>query len=127
MLDGDRIYGEGINIAARLESLAEPGGVCVSGPVWEQVRHKLVIDAEDLGEQAVKNIPDPVRVYRIRLQLTAVSRIPRGSNTSECGRSVWTGLPERCGLPSRLAQTALPNAGLLRGARVVKTRCSCLR
>src|SRR5215468_8845987 len=108
LLDGDCIYGEGINIAARLESLAEPGGVCVSGPVWEQVRHKLVIDAEDLGEQAVKNIPDPVRVYRIRLQLTAVSRIPRGSNTSECGRSVWTGLPERCGLPSRLAQTALP-------------------
>jgi protein-S-isoprenylcysteine O-methyltransferase Ste14 len=66
--EGDRIYGEGINIAARLENLSDPGGVCVSGPVWEQVRHKLAIGATDLGEQTLKNIPDPVRVYRIRLQ-----------------------------------------------------------
>ena len=67
MVDGDRIYGEGINIAARIERLAEPGTVCVSGSVWDQVRHKLRLPAEDLGDQALKNIPEPVRVYQVRL------------------------------------------------------------
>src|SRR5262245_55128236 len=67
MVDGERIYGEGINIAARIERLAQPGTVCVSAPVWEQVRHKLGLPAEDLGDQALKNIPEPVRVYQIRL------------------------------------------------------------
>jgi adenylate cyclase len=67
MVDGDQIYGEGINIAARIERLAEPGTVCVSAPVWDQVRHKLGLPAEDLGDQVLKNIPEPVRVYRVRL------------------------------------------------------------
>jgi class 3 adenylate cyclase/protein-S-isoprenylcysteine O-methyltransferase Ste14 len=67
MVDGDRIYGEGINIAARIEKLAPPGAVCVSAPVWEQVRHKLGLPGQDLGEQALKGIPDPVHVYQIHL------------------------------------------------------------
>jgi adenylate cyclase len=67
MVDGDRIYGDGINIAARIERLAEPGAVCVSAPVWDQVRHKLGLPGEDLGDQALKNIPEPVRVYQLRL------------------------------------------------------------
>ena len=67
MVDGDRIYGDGINIAARIERLAEPGAVCVSAPVWDQVRHKLGLPGEDLGDQALKNIPEPVRVYQVRL------------------------------------------------------------
>ena len=62
--DGD-IYGDGVNLAARLEGLAEPGGVCVSGPVHEQVRNKLPLAFDDLGEQRVKNIADPVRTYRV--------------------------------------------------------------
>jgi class 3 adenylate cyclase/protein-S-isoprenylcysteine O-methyltransferase Ste14 len=66
MVEGDRIYGEGINIAARLERLADPGAVCVSAPVWDQVRHKLGLSEEDLGDQVLKNIPEPVRVYQIR-------------------------------------------------------------
>jgi class 3 adenylate cyclase/protein-S-isoprenylcysteine O-methyltransferase Ste14 len=66
MVDGDRIYGEGINIAARLERLADPGAVCVSAPVWHEVRHKLRLSEEDLGDQLLKNIPEPVRVYQIR-------------------------------------------------------------
>jgi len=66
MTEGDQIYGDGVNIAARLEGLAEAGGVCLSGAVYEQVRDKLSVSCEDLGNQTVKNIPHPVRVYRIR-------------------------------------------------------------
>src|SRR5262249_61670398 len=63
---GDGIYGEGITIPARLERLADPGAVCVSAPVWDQVRHKIGLSEEDLGDQALKNIPEPVHVYQIR-------------------------------------------------------------
>jgi adenylate cyclase len=66
MVDGERIYGDGVNIAARLETVAEAGGICISGTVHEQVRHKLSQAYEDLGEQSLKNIADPVRVYRVR-------------------------------------------------------------
>jgi adenylate cyclase len=66
-VEGDRIYGDGVNIAARLEGLAEAGGVCISATVHEQVRNKLDVDYTDLGDQPVKNIPDLVHVYRIRL------------------------------------------------------------
>src|SRR5262249_9350613 len=55
------------NIASRLESLAEPGGICISGSVHDQVRRKLRSDFEDIGPQTVKNIADPVQVYRIRV------------------------------------------------------------
>ena len=64
MVEGDQIYGDGVNIAARLEALAEAGGICLSGIVHEQVKHKLALHYEDLGEQAVKNIAEPVRVWR---------------------------------------------------------------
>lgn len=66
MVEGDQIYGDGVNIAARLEGLAEAGGVCLSGAVYEQVRDKLSVNCADLGDQTVKNIPHSVRVYRIR-------------------------------------------------------------
>jgi len=64
--DGPRIYGDGINIAARVESLAEGGGICVSGSVFDQIEGKMVLNYEYLGEQTVKNIKNPVRVYRIK-------------------------------------------------------------
>jgi len=63
--DGD-IFGNGVNIAARLEGLAEPGGICVSNTVYEEVKGKLNLICEDLGQQAVKNIADPIRVYRVK-------------------------------------------------------------
>ena len=66
-IEGDRIYGEGVNIAARLEGLAEPDGICISGTVHEQVRNRLDLAYEDLGEKSVKNIREPLRVYGIRL------------------------------------------------------------
>ena len=62
--DGD-IYGDGVNLAARLEGLAEPGGVCIAANVHEQVRHKLDLTIEDMGDRPVKNIAEPVRVYRV--------------------------------------------------------------
>ncbi len=64
IVEGSDIYGDGVNVAARLEGLAEPGGACISGKVYEEVKNKLSIAFEDLGEQKVKNIPEPVRVYR---------------------------------------------------------------
>jgi TolB-like protein/class 3 adenylate cyclase/Tfp pilus assembly protein PilF len=63
--EGDRIYGDGVNIAARLESLAEPGGICISGFVYNQVKNRLRLEYEFLGEQSVKNIKEPVPVYRV--------------------------------------------------------------
>jgi class 3 adenylate cyclase len=67
IIDEGDIYGDGINVAARLEALAEPGGICVSRVVRDQVRDRLEIAFEDMGEQQVKNIARPVRVHRIRL------------------------------------------------------------
>jgi len=65
--DGRDIYGDGVNVAARLEALAEPGGICVSRVVRDQVRDKLAFSFQDMGEQQVKNIARPVRVHRILL------------------------------------------------------------
>lgn len=77
VVDGERLYGDGVNIAARLEALAEAGGVCISGTVYDQVVNKLTLEYDDLGEQAVKNIDRPVRVYRVQLEPAAVAPTPR--------------------------------------------------
>jgi TolB-like protein/class 3 adenylate cyclase len=63
--EGDRIYGDGVNIAARMESLAEAGGICISGTVHDSIVIKLGLEYEYLGEQAVKNIPELIRSYRV--------------------------------------------------------------
>ena len=62
--DGD-LFGDGVNVAARLEGLADPGGVCISGSVFEQIKHKLSLGFEDMGQQEVKNIAEPVSAYRL--------------------------------------------------------------
>jgi len=64
VIDGDDIHGDGVNVAARLEGLADPGGICVSGSVYDQVRDRIDLVFNDLGEQEVKNIDRPVRVWR---------------------------------------------------------------
>ena len=71
IVEGDDIFGDGVNIAARLEALAEPGGVCISRMVRDQIRDKLPYPFEDLGEQSVKNIARPVRVYAWRSEAVA--------------------------------------------------------
>ena len=67
IIDGDDIYGDGVNVAARLEALAEPGGILVSRVVHDQVQDKLGFEFDDMGEQAVKNIARPVGVHRVHL------------------------------------------------------------
>jgi adenylate cyclase len=77
MVEGEQIYGDGVNVAARLENLADPGGICISGTVHEQVRDRLALSYEDRGEQAVKNIARPVHVWRVLLDgTTATRRLP---------------------------------------------------
>ncbi len=66
IIEGDDIYGDGVNVAARLEGLADPGGICVSRTVFNHVKGKVDLGFEDLGEQEVKNIAEPVRVYRVK-------------------------------------------------------------
>ena len=67
MVDGTDIYGDGVNIAARLQELAEPGGILISGPVYDQVHNKLTIGFDCLGQQQVKNVSVPVMSYRVAL------------------------------------------------------------
>src|SRR5262252_890618 len=71
------IFGDGVNVAARLEALAEPGDICVSGVVRDQIRDKLPFPLDDLGEQSVKNIARPVRVYALRPE--AIADLPVSS------------------------------------------------
>ena len=66
--EGEKIYGDGVNIAARLESLSEAGGICISGTAYDQVENKLGLSYEYLGEQTAKNIAKPVRVYRVLME-----------------------------------------------------------
>jgi TolB-like protein len=76
--EGERIYGDGVNIAARIESLGEGGDICISGTVYEHIKKKLTFRNEYLGEHAVKNISEPVRVYRVRIEPEAAdSRVSK--------------------------------------------------
>src|SRR4029077_3578951 len=78
IIDGDDIFGDGVNVAARLEALADPGGICVSRVVRDQVLDKLSFAFEDLGPQEVKNIVRPVDVYRVSLDAEAPAHaVPR--------------------------------------------------
>jgi adenylate cyclase len=74
VVEGERLYGDGVNIAARLEGLAASGGICISGKVFEEVEGKLPLTYEYLGEQTVKNIAKPVRVWRVVLDAAAAAR-----------------------------------------------------
>ena len=65
IIEADDVYGDGVNIATRLEGIADPGQVYISGGIYEQIKHKLVCGYESLGDRKVKNITDPVRVYRV--------------------------------------------------------------
>src|SRR5215813_2097098 len=65
LIEGDDILGDGVNIAARLEGIAEPGGICISSSAYDHVRGKVSVEFADLGEQTLKNIAGPVRVYNL--------------------------------------------------------------
>jgi adenylate cyclase len=73
--EDDRIYGDGVNIAARLEGMAEGGGICISGTVYDQLKNKLELGYQYLGEHSVKNIAAPVRVYKVLMEPEAAGKI----------------------------------------------------
>jgi formylglycine-generating enzyme required for sulfatase activity/class 3 adenylate cyclase len=77
IIETDDVYGDGVNIAARLEGIADPGQVYISGGIYEQIKHKLVCGYESLGDRKVKNITDPVRVYRVLPDAAAFNRTRR--------------------------------------------------
>jgi TolB-like protein len=76
IIEGDDIFGDGVNIAARLEGIAEPGGIAISDDTYRQVRDKVDVTFDDTGEQQLKNIMRPVKVYRVRLDRTAHTASP---------------------------------------------------
>src|SRR5262244_3917772 len=80
MIEGDDILGDGVNVAARLEGIAEPGGICISSSAYDQVRGKVPVDFTDLAEQTLKNIAHPVRAYTIGLSANARQTTPLPSS-----------------------------------------------
>ena len=84
LVEGERLYGDGVNIAAHMEGLTEGGGICLSGTAYDQVKNKLALGYVPLGEHTVKNIKDPVQVYRVQHNATpSVAEAPR------TGRRYW--------------------------------------
>src|SRR5712671_1119681 len=80
IVEGDDIFGDGVNVAARLEALSEPGGICISRTVRDQIRDRLAYSFEDKGEQSVKNIARPVRVYTLHRE--TIAAFPAATVTS---------------------------------------------
>src|ERR1700736_2333620 len=97
------IFGDGVNVAARLEALAEPGGICVTGMVHDHIRDKLAYPFDDMGEQRVKNIARPVRIYELRPE--AIAGLPRSSSPAP------TVIPQPAVAP-RLSIVVLPFSNL---------------
>lgn len=81
IIDEDDIYGDGVNVAARLEAIAEPGGICLSARVYDYTRDRLDVAYDDLGEQALKNIADPIHVYRVRISGNASPKLTEAASS----------------------------------------------
>ena len=90
VVEGDDIFGDGVNIAARLEEMAEPGGLCISGTAYDHLKQKVNVGYEDLGELHVKNIENPVRVYRVLLGPEAVGSMIGEKHPSSMPRPFGT-------------------------------------
>src|SRR5256885_7019733 len=88
LIDGTDIAGDGVNVASRLESLAEPGGICVSGSAREQVHGQMDVTFTDIGEQRVKNIERPIRVYRVAVDATR-ARVMHRALLPSLSRGTW--------------------------------------
>ena len=124
IVEGERLYGDGVNIAARLESLAIPGGICISGTVYDQVENKLALTYEYQGEQTVKNIAKPVRVYRVVMDAAAAALAEQARASTSSARTdtdsghafdkLRTGSVERCSTETQ-GRTVAGGAGAHRG------------
>ncbi|MFQ6018297.1 MAG: adenylate/guanylate cyclase domain-containing protein, partial [Kiloniellaceae bacterium] len=86
MVEEGNLFGDGVNIAARLESLAAPGGICISDTVYQQIRNKVSLGYEDLGEHSVKNIAEPVTAYRVLTTPEAAGKVIGGKGARMIGR-----------------------------------------
>ena len=106
IFDENDIFGEGVNIAVRLESIADPGGICLSEAAWQEIRGKVEIDCEDLGLQALKNIAAPVRVWRVELgvESAATAQFVNASASSASPASLTPALA----LPRKPSIAVLP-------------------
>ena len=98
MADGDELFGDGVNVAARLEALAEPGGICISGPLLDQVEGKINCDFNDIGSRKLKNIQKAVQVYRVEMK--------EAKDRNYCKQT------ERSALPDKPSIAVLPFANL---------------
>ena len=116
IIEEDDVYGDGVNIASRLESIADPGEVYISGGIYEQIKHKLVCGYESLGDRKVKNITDPVRVYRVLPDPGAFNKARRRRETilifllsfillAIAGSALWHLLPQPFGKARNQAST----------------------
>jgi adenylate cyclase len=107
IVEGDDIFGDGVNVAARLEALAEPGGICISRVVRDQIRDKLPFNFADLGEQSVKNIARPVRVYALTAEAT--SALPKSAEpAAPPSSSILVGPRSHSSAGPRLSIVVLP-------------------
>src|SRR6266851_2545013 len=112
IVEGDDLYGDGVNIAARIEALTDAGGVFVSNTVHDHVRDRLPFAFEDLGEQQVKNIARPVRVYRVRPEGPLPSPPPHAGEGSARGARVGAGASVPLPLPDKPSVAVLPFANM---------------
>ena len=113
IIDGDDIYGDGVNVAARLESLAEPGGIYVSRVVRDQVRDKLDFGFEDMGAQSVKNIARPVRVHRVQIVGLPQSATPATARARRRSFALPRSLRRVVGFPWRVVKLVIVLAALI--------------
>ena len=125
IVDRGEVYGNGVNVAARLETLAEPGGICVSGNVVDAVGTKLPLHFEYLGEHTVKNIDKPVRAYRVRPGTESSASTPRTSSVLTHRRWQMVGLGAAVVLAAGAAfwyqKTTLPTSASSVGANTPTT------
>ena len=111
LIDGDDILGDGVNIAARLEGICEPGGVLISGAAYDHVRGRIDADFVDLGDEDLKNIARPVRAYAVKIGVASAAPAPSAVAPSKQG-------------PPRLSLVVLPFANLGGGASPFSKACA---
>ncbi len=133
IVEGREIHGDGVNVAARLEALADPGGICVSRNVFNQAKNKLFLTFEDLGDHRVKNISEPVRVYRVHVLPAAAPRRSRAERRRRrraalvaaatvavalAGLAAWDFLAGRWPLSEQATAGATPGLAVVRGPSI---------
>jgi len=100
LIEGEDILGDGVNIAARLEGIAEPGGICISSSAYEQVQGKVNVEFADLGEHTLRNISRPIRAYAMASRRTMTELLGRHLQLPDCP---WSFCPSRtsAAIPSK--------------------------